>query len=326
MYGTEINTASIGVAQSNIDKNRLNERISILRADASAQDPFAILMERSVMSSADFTMCNPPFFSENDAQGDARGKNRTGRRKMSRHAKTGTENELFTAGGEVAYVKQMIESSRKLCGRIKVFTTMLGHKTSLLAVQKEMKAQKIQNFVCTEFCQGKTTRWGIAWTFFDDLLLRTVPSCSSSQQKNTFKFRLGDDLTIEDAFDKLRSTLTGLDGAEISAVRKTDDEIEFHFIAESNSWSNQRRKRRAAQRLADNQDEAPKRTKIDDNIKITTNTNDQSSVYLHLIFRLYKNDDENNINLLVEYVIGVGDIDSTNQLIQFIRNKCGIIL
>ncbi|GFO41241.1 methyltransferase-like protein [Plakobranchus ocellatus] len=42
---------------------------------------------------------------------------------------------------------------------------MLGKKSSLSQLKEELRHQKVAKFSTTEFCQGKTMRWGIAWTY-----------------------------------------------------------------------------------------------------------------------------------------------------------------
>ena len=42
---------------------------------------------------------------------------------------------------------------------------MLGHKKSVGIILGLLEKEGISNIIQTEFCQGNTTRWGIAWTF-----------------------------------------------------------------------------------------------------------------------------------------------------------------
>lgn len=61
----------------------------------------------------DFTMCNPPFFrSERDA--DSSSKSRSNARTLPRGGKTGSSSEVVVEGGEVAFVRQMIQESAEL--------------------------------------------------------------------------------------------------------------------------------------------------------------------------------------------------------------------
>ena len=42
---------------------------------------------------------------------------------------------------------------------------MLGKKASIGELKKELLNYGIKSFYITEFVQGKTSRWGLAWTF-----------------------------------------------------------------------------------------------------------------------------------------------------------------
>lgn len=41
---------------------------------------------------------------------------------------------------------------------------MVGHKYNLNVLIQDLKSEAI-NFTHTEFCQGRVTRWAIAWTY-----------------------------------------------------------------------------------------------------------------------------------------------------------------
>lgn len=47
-----------------------------------------------------------------------------------------------------------------------IFTTMVGHKYNLAELLQDLKADGIKH-THTEFCQGRVTRWGLAWTYQD---------------------------------------------------------------------------------------------------------------------------------------------------------------
>lgn len=41
---------------------------------------------------------------------------------------------------------------------------MVGHKYNLAELIQDLKADHIK-YTHTEFCQGRVTRWGLAWTY-----------------------------------------------------------------------------------------------------------------------------------------------------------------
>lgn len=107
-----------------------------------------------------FTMCNPPFFNNNQLMF------KKNKKKPPRNASTGNTNELFIDGGECKFVLNIINESIVLSTRIKIYTTMLGQKSSLLYFRKELKKKNIDNFTWTEFCQGYTKRFVIKFLFW----------------------------------------------------------------------------------------------------------------------------------------------------------------
>lgn len=49
--------------------------------------------------------------------------------------------------------------------RIYWYTTMVGKKGTLKAVRQELFRLPVTAVRVTEFAQGKTSRWGLAWSF-----------------------------------------------------------------------------------------------------------------------------------------------------------------
>lgn len=51
---------------------------------------------------------------------------------------------------------------------------MLGLKSSLTSILNILKTKNIENICTTEFHQGNTTRWGVAWSYDWDIDLKSV--------------------------------------------------------------------------------------------------------------------------------------------------------
>jgi len=99
-------------------------------------------------------MCNPPFFDSLS-------------QKLP-NPKTNCEakiNELVTEGGELQFIKKMIEESLILKNQIRWYTSLIGRKANLSQLIKFLQKNKIRNYRTTAFYQGYTTRWAIAWNF-----------------------------------------------------------------------------------------------------------------------------------------------------------------
>ena len=109
-------------------------------------------------------MCNPPFYeSTAEMLVSAKAKQRPAFTTC-----TGSETEMVTEGGEVAFVSKIIDESLILRHRVQWYTSMLGKFSSVATVIEKLRAHDIGNYATTEFIQGnKTRRWGIAWSFED---------------------------------------------------------------------------------------------------------------------------------------------------------------
>lgn len=61
---------------------------------------------------------------------------------------------------------------------------MVGHKSSLAPLKTLLREMDVTSFKQTEFCQGNTTRWGLAWTYCD-IDLRKVPQLTLAASKQS---------------------------------------------------------------------------------------------------------------------------------------------
>jgi 23S rRNA A1618 N6-methylase RlmF len=163
MIGTDINEEALRSARANIESNGLQASIR-LQLVSSSSDSILLQTVQQHKEQMDFCMCNPPFFA---AEEDAR--------KASHYrACDANVQELVTPGGEQAFVSRMIADSKVLRDRVRWYTTMVGHKSSLAAAMAEIKAASASLVRSTTFYQGKTIRWAVAWSFEE-----MEPRCSS---------------------------------------------------------------------------------------------------------------------------------------------------
>ncbi|XP_077336622.1 RNA N(6)-adenosine-methyltransferase METTL16 isoform X2 [Lithobates pipiens] len=121
----------------------------------------------------DFCMCNPPFFAN---QMEAQGVNsRNPRRPPPSSVNTGGITEIMAEGGELEFVKRIIHDSLQLKKRLRWYSCMLGKKCSLAPLKEELQIQGVSKVAYTEFYQGKTMRWALAWSFYDDVTIPAPP-------------------------------------------------------------------------------------------------------------------------------------------------------
>jgi len=194
IFATDIDEESVKSAKLNVQANSLDDRIEVAlvprtrrqvsqdpaneagdkppigTVDDDVVGPVQIAMEAfrdryhyacasdNDTALFDFCMTNPPFYgTEAEATADRMGDGRS-RTDMS-------ISEGVYPGGEVGFVRDMIADSVQLTNSITWFTSMLARKTSLVELEKELRGMLGRGAVRTAtFVQGKTTRWGIAWT------------------------------------------------------------------------------------------------------------------------------------------------------------------
>ncbi|KAK0223916.1 hypothetical protein IW262DRAFT_1433222 [Armillaria fumosa] len=161
---TELDDASFQLAESNISRNHLGNRVRVLQAHPG--QPILSPLNAYPDESFSFTMCNPPFYASLDevtlsAEGKAMDPNAVC---------TGAPVEMVTPGGEMAFVRQIVRESKQLGTRCRWYTSMLGKMSSLKEVVDLLKELSIDNYAITEFVQGQTRRWAIGWSFTDERL------------------------------------------------------------------------------------------------------------------------------------------------------------
>eukprot|EP00050_Salpingoeca_kvevrii_P013716 m.30686 g.30686 ORF g.30686 m.30686 type:complete len:464 (-) comp5249_c0_seq2:52-1443(-) len=169
---TEADPGAATAARHCIERNCLADRVSVVEPP----NPHSVLCgvvdtQQEHTSSpavggsiATFCMCNPPFFTPEEAKHPA---NRSGHR-PERTQTPMTSSEMAFPGGEVAFVAQMISDSAILQRRIVVYSSMLGCKKSIAPLRT--KLTEVNALCSTVFAlvQGKTTRWVLAWTFDEE--------------------------------------------------------------------------------------------------------------------------------------------------------------
>ena len=98
-FTADIDAQSVEYAERNVQQNNLTERIRVARVDPSGP----------ILPSAtfDFTMCNPPFYGSREEVLQSAEAKELGPSAVC----TGTDNEMITPGGEVAFVRLTVEES-----------------------------------------------------------------------------------------------------------------------------------------------------------------------------------------------------------------------
>ncbi|KAJ1730161.1 hypothetical protein LPJ61_003169 [Coemansia biformis] len=167
--GTDINSDSIAAARANVCRNSLEEKIGLFfNVDRSIKLPLDVPGFPLPPTDADgasfaFCMCNPPFYRDESE-----------RRQLARMKALppgldtrGKDDELYTAGGEEEFLAGLVDESAVLGKRIRWYTTMTGKKATLAALAARVRAAQAKRIREGRLVQGKTTRWVLAWSFFE---------------------------------------------------------------------------------------------------------------------------------------------------------------
>ncbi|CAF0732079.1 unnamed protein product [Rotaria sordida] len=305
MFVSEIDPFNYRMAMKNVEQNGLQDQIHVILMNSSAL--FDGLIDQT--NHYDFLMCNPPFFSDTfECQGI------TNTRKFNRPSANSVNTaanieSIYDQGGEVEFVKRMINESRSYATNVRIFTSQLGKKSSLKQIQKYL--QDIRH-IDTELCQGNTMRWAIAWTFDETLhfpeqcqsreafkgLQKTkkkemnrTPISIQFESKYSFNF-------IKDYLEKNLFNELNLQWTSLSAYAWT-------FDAYENLWSHQRQRRRHQN------DEQPPSKRLKSN-------DDQINKLCSIQARL--DEHEGICSLYFLFVDGI-NADSANQIGQYIKNQ-----
>jgi 23S rRNA (adenine1618-N6)-methyltransferase len=115
----------------------------------------------------DFSLSNPPFHaSAKEAQVAAQRK-RTNLKlgKSSKLNFGGKSHELWTAGGELAFISAMIEESARIPQAITWFTSLVSKEANLSALGKKLKSVKCPKVEIINMAQGQKKSRILAWSY-----------------------------------------------------------------------------------------------------------------------------------------------------------------
>jgi 23S rRNA (adenine1618-N6)-methyltransferase len=157
--GTELDEKNYVYAKQNVLANDLSSRIKLIKVPG----PGKILPNLNILGipRADFTMCNPPFYT---SQEDMR--SMWSKAEPPSAVCTGAGVEMITEGGDEGFVLRMVDESRLM--NVQWYSSMLGKLNSVRAVVARLKDIGCRNWVVgTLNTGGKTRRWVVGWSWGD---------------------------------------------------------------------------------------------------------------------------------------------------------------
>ncbi|XP_040279431.1 RNA N6-adenosine-methyltransferase METTL16 [Bufo bufo] len=253
---TEVDDICYNYAKKNVEQNHLADLIKVVKVPQKTLLMDALKEESGIIY--DFCMCNPPFFAN---QMEAQGVNsRNPRRPPPSSVNTGGITEIMAEGGELEFVKRIIHDSLQLKKRLRWYSCMLGKKCSLAPLKEELRIQGVPKVAHTEFYQGRTMRWALAWSFYDDVTIPNPPSKKRKLEKprkpmmfsvleTTVKMLMDkfdcsvDSEHVSVVTDCLKKILTDLK-VQHKPVPCGNGEESLFLTAIENSWVHIRRKKR----------------------------------------------------------------------------------
>jgi 23S rRNA (adenine1618-N6)-methyltransferase len=114
----------------------------------------------------DLTLCNPPFHSS--AAAAAAGTQRKLRNLGGKKAGLnfgGKANELWCEGGELAFIRRMIEESAVFAAQCGWFTTLVSKSEHLPRLEQALRQVKAATIQVIDMAQGQKKSRILAWTF-----------------------------------------------------------------------------------------------------------------------------------------------------------------
>lgn len=114
----------------------------------------------------DLTMCNPPFHASaaEAAEGTQRKRRQLGLRKAALNF-GGKSHELWCEGGELAFIRRMMDECVNFAQACRWFTTLVSKSEHLPKLQQVLHQLKPTEVKIIEMAQGQKKSRILAWTF-----------------------------------------------------------------------------------------------------------------------------------------------------------------
>ena len=168
--GTDVDPVAIESANKIISLNPAIGDSIVCRLQTNAADIFKRIIKQGEVF--DLTLCNPPFHSSwQEAQA---GTNRKwDNLNKAKSQKTllnfgGKNNELWCNGGEVAFIRRMVEQSALFAKSVFWFSTLVSKKDTLTSVYKALRKVAPTDIKTISMSQGQKTSRFVAWTFLTE--------------------------------------------------------------------------------------------------------------------------------------------------------------
>lgn len=152
---------------------------------------------------------------------------------------------MITKGGEYVFIKRMVVESLALQTKIRWYTSMIGLKRTIQPLIRLLNDHGITNYIVTSFTQGKTVRWGIAWSFHAD---RPVKAHAIETWRPVYQFEIKLPKNLDYVLQSMRSILDDLE-IEYNVDDSDMTDIGASCQSQRNTWSRSARRLKKRQKL-----------------------------------------------------------------------------
>lgn len=162
--GAEIDPVALRWAKKIVASNPSVAGLIECRLQTSAMQCFEGIIKNG--EPFDLTMCNPPFHAsaaEAAAGAQRKLRNLGGKKDVLNFG--GKAGELWCEGGEVAFIRRMIEESVAFADRCGWFTTLVSKSEHLSRLEKTLRQVKATEVKIIDMAQGQKKSRILAWTF-----------------------------------------------------------------------------------------------------------------------------------------------------------------
>lgn len=168
--GSELGPKAIESAKQILSKNPQFQGKIELRPQSDSSRIFTNIIQSEEFF--DLTLCNPPFHESAQAaqQGSQRKvRNLTGKPVAKAELNFGGQAaELWTEGGELAFIRKMIAESLLFKNQVFWFTTLVSKSEHLKSIQIELQKVGVAEQKIIEMAQGNKKSRLVAWTFLTE--------------------------------------------------------------------------------------------------------------------------------------------------------------
>lgn len=168
--GSEIDETAVKSAKNIVEVNEVLTKAVEIRLQTSKSDIFKNVIRKE--EKFELTICNPPFHaSAEEANAGSQRKNRNlGNKDYTNPVLNfgGKNTELWTKGGEVAFIGKMIEDSKLFKNQCLWFTSLVSKSENLDKIYARLNNAEVAEIRTSEMSTGNKITRIVAWTFMNE--------------------------------------------------------------------------------------------------------------------------------------------------------------